>query len=668
MFIFDIYTIFASVKQGINIIILSILTLLGIAVASAKKVQLEPSYAWTVTSPLGDKEPSTIDTLQYNYQRQAVPSLVSHAWASTGNLGGEGINMIYFDRPQYSEFFLMDALQPWLPQQRYFNTRTPMTLLSFNTGGREDKRQDRLRALFSANVNSKLAFGGEFDYLYSRGYYECQADKDITWRLFGSYIGDKYEVQGYFNNFSLLNKENGGVKDDRYINNLVEVSGGDDKIDSKNIPVNLNAAHSKISGRQLFLNQRYKLGFYKHERDSVTDSIVSSKYIPVTSFVWTFGYNDYRHKFINTKAIEDTAFFKHNYLSLSGTDDNNGMWEISNTLGIHLHEGFHKYAKFGLSAYATHIYRKFYQTTDTALRSENLPPKLTPLPEGMKFPLKYSENVVRIGGRLSKQSGSLLTYNAGAEIEVCGESVGEFFVDGNIDVKFKLFGDSVKVTAYGGFYNTDAPYLMKHYFSNHYVWDNDFKKSQRFKAGGILNIPHTKSYLNIGVENIKNYVYFNNASLPSQYGKNIQIFSATLKQRLNFKILHWDNELTYQTTSNKEVLPLPNFAIYSNLYMQFKIAKVLNVQLGVDCNYYTKYRALAYNPAIMAFHTQDEGVEVGNYPFMNVYLNCKLKKARFFVMMTHINQGWFSNDYFSAAHYPLNPRRFQMGVSVDFAN
>lgn len=38
-------------------------------------------------------------------------------------------------------------------------------------------------------------------------------------------------------------------------------------------------------------------------------------------------------------------------------------------------------------------------------------------------------------------------------------------------------------------------------------------------------------------------------------------------------------------------------------------------------------------------------------------------------MMSHINQGWFGgNKYFSALHYPLNPRRFQIGVSVDFAN
>ena len=53
---------------------------------------------------------------------------------------------------------------------------------------------------------------------------------------------------------------------------------------------------------------------------------------------------------------------------------------------------------------------------------------------------------------------------------------------------------------------------------------------------------------------------------------------------------------------------------------------------------------------------------------MNLYASCRLYKTRFFVMVSHINQGWFSRDYFSMPLYPLNPRKFQIGLSVDFAN
>jgi hypothetical protein len=152
-----------------------------------------------------------------------------------------------------------------------------------------------------------------------------------------------------------------------------------------------------------------------------------------------------------------------------------------------------------------------------------------------------------------------------------------------------------------------------------------------------------------------------------QCGSNIQVLSARLKQNFRLGILHWDNALAYQTSSDQTVIPLPKLAVYSNLYLWFHIA-TLNVQFGVDCDYYTKYYGLAYQPATASFAVQNE-VQVGNYPFMNAYFNFKLRKARFYVMMSHVNQGIFGgSDYFALPHYPLNPRRFQIGLSVDLAN
>lgn len=121
-------------------------------------------------------------------------------------------------------------------------------------------------------------------------------------------------------------------------------------------------------------------------------------------------------------------------------------------------------------------------------------------------------------------------------------------------------------------------------------------------------------------------------------------------------------------SSKPSIIPLPELSVYSNMYLLFRIAKVLHVQLGVDCRYYTKYKSEAFQPATLTFHTQDE-IEVGNYPFMNAYINMKLKQTRFFVMMSHVNQGIFGgNNYFSLPHYPLNPSMFQMGLSIDFSN
>ena len=155
--------------------------------------------------------------------------------------------------------------------------------------------------------------------------------------------------------------------------------------------------------------------------------------------------------------------------------------------------------------------------------------------------------------------------------------------------------------------------------------------------------------------------------MPEQYGGNVQIFSATLNQDFKLGILNWKNSVTYQKSSSS-VIPLPDLAVYSQLYLNFTIARVLKSQVGADCSYFTNYYAQMYQPATQMFHNQDIQ-KVGNYPLMNVFANFKLKQVRFFVMMYHVNKGMFgSNNYFSAPFYPFNPRVFKMGVSIDFMN
>ncbi len=146
------------------------------------------------------------------------------------------------------------------------------------------------------------------------------------------------------------------------------------------------------------------------------------------------------------------------------------------------------------------------------------------------------------------------------------------------------------------------------------------------------------------------------------------MLSLRVQQDFAWRALNWRNTITYQTSSSDEVLPLPKLAIYSNLFLLFKVARVLEVQMGVDMDYYTNYYAPSYQPSTMSFVNQRE-MKCGNYPFMNAYLNMKLSRARFFVLFSHVNQGIIGGDrYFSIPHYPLNPRRFQMGVVVDFSN
>lgn len=634
----------------------------------SKKVKVEPSYAWSISEPLGLHYESTIDTLFLNYHKSFIPSHQSTAWATTGNFGASGQNQIFFQRKPTSDFFFQDAIDSWLPgvaTQRYYNTRIPMTIISHNTGGNKYSNQDRTQVLFSGNVDKKLQLGGAIDYIYSKGSYNYQADKNFRWSLFGSYIGDRYEMQTFFNSYNYLGKENGGITDDQYITDPAKVQGGETKVDNKSIPTYLTAAHSKMTGLEFYLNQSYNVGHYKYQRDSVTDTIIGRTYIPVTRFIWTADFKTSKHLFLNQNAAQDQSFFENSYLSLTGTDETTRYWRLRNTLGVSLLEGFNKYAKFGFSVYATHEMRRYKQVIDTVSGKE-LPEGLVELPVTID-PTK-TQQLLWVGGQLTKQRGSILTYAATAQFGLLGDVSGDIDIEGSVTTRFKLFGDTVNLKAYGYFKNLEAPYLLKQFVSNHYAWDNKFSKVQRFRAGGVLDLPWIYTSINVGYETLNNYIYFNNNSLPEQSSSAVHVLNASLTNHLGFGIFNWDNEVTYQTSSNASVLPLPKFSIFSNMYLKFRIARVLDVQVGVDCNYYTKYYAPAYNPAIMSFYNQSE-IECGNFAFADVYANFKLKKARFYVMYSHANKGLFGgNNYFSIPHYPLNPGRFQLGISVDFVN
>ena len=651
-------------KTLFTIILLTLI--LGTITVAGRQTEVAPSFAWTAMPPLGLHQEADIDTSMIDYSRQAVPSeIVSPAYATTGNYGSEGINMLFFERQPISDFFFRDAMEAWLPSQRtakFYNTRIPMTLLSYNTGGGREAAQDRLKAIFSGNINARAQVGANVDYLYSKGSYNYQAAKGLTWGFSGSYIGERYEMQAYFNHWNFLNKENGGITDDMYITDPAELQGGSTSVDTKSIPTRLTAAHSRIKGTQLYINNRYKVGYW--EEEEVDDSVVNRKYVPVSSFIWTLKFDNGSHTFRNDNTTEAAEFWTNTYLRPT-TLDVTSYWSLTNTFGISLLEGFHKYAKAGLAAYVTHQIRRYIQTPDTLDHSNT--EIFTPFPAGT-YPEHGTENLLWIGAQLTKQRGTLLRYNATAQFGLIGPAAADLKIEGDISTRFRLLGDTVGITGYGSFRNEAAPYLMKHYISNHFMWDNDFGKTRSLRAGGRLDIPHTGTHLDVGVENVQNHLYFDEHSMAAQHGGSVQIFSATLRQKLRFKALNWDNRITYQTSSNQDVIPLPQLTVYSNLYLLFKVAKVLHVQFGVDCDYYTSYNALGYQPALMSFYNQKE-IKVGNYPFMNAYINMKLSKARFYVLFSHFNQGMFGgSNYFSAVHYPLNPRRFQMGISIDFAN
>ena len=71
----------------------------------------------------------------------------------------------------------------------------------------------------------------EMDYIYSRGYYNSNGNKLLSYRFFGSYITDRYDVKRLLSNFNFVNYENGGLTNDQYITNPDDLAENQRNID-----------------------------------------------------------------------------------------------------------------------------------------------------------------------------------------------------------------------------------------------------------------------------------------------------------------------------------------------------------------------------------------------------------------------------------------------------
>ncbi len=394
-------------------------------------------------------------------------------------------------------------------------------------------------------------------------------------------------------------------------------------------------------------------------------SWLKDEYVPVTSFIHTLDLNNYRRIYEAYQTTDN--YYLNDYQvaeKLAGDSiyDKTTHWSLRNTFAISLLEGFNKWAKAGLKVFGTHELRHFTLPDSAAARS-------------------WNENAVSVGAQLIKTQGKTLHYNVTGEFGVLGINAGEIHVDGGIDVNFPLFKDTVTLAA-SGFYHHEKPsFYYRHYQSRHAWWDNDdLSMVDHFRAQGVFRYRKTRTSLRVAFDEIRNYTYFANAynttdkgrlanaMRVSQAGSPISVLTAELTQDLTFGPLNWESVVTLQKSTDEDALPLPLVNIYTNLYLKFKIAHVLKCDFGADVRYFTKYKAPDYVPSLGQYAVQagEQKTEVGNYPLINVYANFHLKHTRFFVMMSHINNG--SGNYFFTPHYPLNGRVFRFGVSWNFFN
>ena len=678
-------------------------------------------FQWILEPRLGtiiDAENN--DTVVHDFQKWNATDGFAGEYNYLANIGSPRLNRLYFNRENTSDEFLF--LQPLsffrgsLKDFRFTNTKSPITNLAYHSCGTRQTGEDRVRGYFATNINKLSGLGFKLDYTYGVGYYPAQPNSMFGSTFYGYYRGERYNIHAYAGINHMKMGENGGIEDDRYIEDPLSMGQTAASI----IPTMLDQTWNRNHEQHFYLTHRYNIGYTRILEvpdslkptppsaaallldlpDSIqqvlkedtlarrlavdslmqvwqNEQVVPKEFIPVTSLIHTLDVSNLKHEYLAHDTRQ--GYYTNNYYGdTRKMSDMTKALSIRNTFGIALREGFNKWAQMGITLFGTHKLRT-YQLMD-----------------GQDGMTRYNENDVSVGGELARTQGSRFHYNASGEVWLIGEHVGDLNIDGKTDLKLPLgrrdsihWGDTLLADLHVNFMHRKPSFFYRHYHSQTTWWDNDdLSREVRLKIEGTLRLSKFGTRLNIGFENVSNYTYFGmqntlhdnakaESTLPTDFShdvsvmqaSSVQVFGATLAQDLKLGVLHWDNQVSFQTSTNQDALPLPKINIYTNLYLLFRIAKVLRVQIGGDMRFFTSYYAPDYSPAIQQFAVQDaryERTKIGSYPIIGAYANMHLKHCRFYVSARHVNAG--EGHSFLAPHYPINSMVIHLGLSWNFFN
>lgn len=553
---------------------------------------------------------------------------------SIGNLGG-AVLQDYFKKDSLPLKFVYGVR----PLDVYDFTINPIILrkkkiftsLSYSRG---TKKEQYFLLEHKQRIGPRSFAGLDFAAGASQGYYARQLSslrnfdiygmyntRDFRYRLFGKFIYNKAGSQ-----------ENGGLRDD---STLIGVKGSD----ARTLPVWLNDAERIQKEKSVYLQQQfYLLKPSTPETDTILEKPNVSSW--TADLTHCFLFNDKGSIFQSSTVHTD--YFSSVFYDSTTTFDSSHTRSYWNDLRLHVS------AKNFVSL--NHLF-----DVDFFIGGNQ---------QNFKLNQRQYEKVLN---DWSVYGGLKLTF-----LEICALDLKYTNSLPSTNYQGKALELGIHYVAYNDFLHWGVRYTRENKvpdlfsqvnFSNHYVWVNDFKniKSNRVDANFDLLWLHLEMKLTY-LDQL-NLIYYEMDGVPRQLETKAKSYSFVAKHLLNYRSFHLANQIVIQTSDKSRIIPLPRYTTYHSLYLErsfFK--KALLTQFGIDLRYYSAYNAPYYQPAMGQFILQHENT-YGDYLFADVFINFKVKTARFFFKVEHINAGWNRKSYMLLAHYPMQGRMFKFGLT-----
>ncbi|MBR0300195.1 MAG: hypothetical protein IJQ93_07755 [Bacteroidales bacterium] len=621
---------------------------------------------WNVDSDFHDVHARVPDTTynhyfyDYAFRREDVNS----TWLGVAGSAVQPYN--WFRRRtagEEPEFYSYYA--PWSTSAkdfRMYNTKTPYTELAYwGTLLADDaKESDNLHIFTTQNILPEWNFSILYERWGGGGMLNNEKTTNKTFAVGTNYLGKRYMMHaGYISN-TVKRDENGGITD------LADVR--DTTIDAREMRIALSKASSSIRKRSVFLDQQYRIPFtfinkWKARKDTtILVDTLSTENITTAFIGHSSEYTSYGRKYTDAIATSDAAgrAFYDNVFNYNPTASNDtlGLHELDNKVFIRLQPWAADAAVSKLDIGIGDRLQTWFDSTATShhVRENSL----------------YA--YAGANGRMLRG----MSWDARGHFNFAGAHAGDFDVTANAAYEFYPFRRARKSpVSFGASFSSmlrDPDFYQRRMYSNHYIWNNSFDKISTTRISGRVDVPYWKLSAEASYGLLANNIYYDTLGVVRQNATAMSVLAASLRKEFVLgNLVHLDNRLLFQVSSNEEVLPLPLLALNGKYYIQFIVQrndrgeKVLEMQAGANVLWNTEWYAPAWNPALGVFHNQNV-TKYQNGPIIDLFVNAQWKRACIFIKWENAGMGWPLDraDYFTAHNYINTQRILKLGLYWPF--
>ncbi len=556
--------------------------------------------------------------------------------ASSSNIGLAYKNLVF--QPVLSDGFYtgmesFDAYTFTNESTRYFRHLIPVTYLVYDSG---PEKEQVFRVVHSSTIKRTVTLGVDFFLINSPGDYNNQKSDDKSVVFTGQYYTKNLRfgtIANYRHNKFVV-RENGGIVNDTVFEENLET-------DTRLFNVHLTTAQNLVKESGVMANSY----FYLSGKPEIIDSVkMRPPAFHAGRIDYTFNYKKQIQIYSDDEPLVEFYQPFDPVLDSNETYDSLLINSFENRFSwSNLRMGDITEKKYLLIVVAITTKRTTISDSLTENRFKNL------VPEAAIVIKPYRLMDIHLSGKYTlgdfNTNGFVLK---GVLNQRYSTKKGN---DGNLRFGFTTSSQ-------------EAGYFFSNFNSNYFRWDTSF--SNQIIQQADFSLRYRNLVGKVEYQFISDYVYLNQEAHPAQYKGSINLIRFDLTDEYRYKAWGFDARLVYTMNSNKDLIRVPDFLARVSVYPTwslFKNAAVL--QPGVDLTYNTAYYASAYMPALRMFYLQDEK-KIGNYPYIDVFVNLMVKRFRIFVKYQHLNGLWSKNRYYMVPHYPSQGQSFKWGLSWSF--